>query len=138
MSFIEKTDLQKEIRLEELNQITRNDETIVAYAIDSAISEMKGYLSKYYNVTSIFSKTGTQRHNLLINFSIDIAIYIIVSNALPGQDLEDRRARYKRAIDWLKGVQKGEISTDLPEIESTESVDKRGAVGEHTKRNNYF
>lgn len=138
MAFIEKADLTKEIRLEELNAITRNDDTIIDYGIDAAISEIKGYLANNYNVSSIFSQTGSNRHGLLVNFAIDITIYIIVATALPGQDLEDRRARYKRAIDWLKGVAKGEIATDLPELVSDDSVSIRGAVGEHFKRNNYY
>jgi phage gp36-like protein len=137
--FVEKTDLIKEIRLEELNQITRNDDTLITYSCDVAISEMKSYLYPTYNVNSIFSATGTSRHPLLLNFGIDIAIYILVATALPGQDLEDRRARYKRAIDWLKGVNKGDISTDLPvgDLVSPNNI-KKGAVGEHKKRNNYF
>jgi len=139
MAFIEKTDLVKEIKLEELDQITRADDTIVAYGIDVAVSEMKSYLVPTYNVDYIFSQTGTNRHALLLNFGIDIAIYIIVASALPGQDLEDRRARYKRAIDWLKQVKNGDLSTDLPVAEITDPLTvKRGAIGEHKKRNNYF
>jgi len=138
MAFINDTDLQREIRAEEITQITRGDDTIAPFAIDAAIAEMKGYLSKFYNVDSIFSQTGTSRNTLLVNFAIDIAIYIIISTAPPGQNTEDRRARYKRAIDWLKGVSKGEIDTDLPVIIVTDSVNKRGAVGEHIKRNNNF
>ena len=138
MAFIDKADIEREIRAEELTQITRNDDTLVQFGIDAAIAEMKGYLSKFYNVDVIFSQTGASRNTLLVNFAIDIAIYILVSTALPGQNLEDRRARYKRAIDWLKGVSKGEIDTDLPVIPVTDSVNKRGAVGEHNKRENYY
>ncbi len=139
MTFISKTDLTKNIRLEELDQITREDDTIIAFGIDAAIAELRGYLAKAYNVSSIFSQTGTARHALLVNFAIDISIYIIISTALPGQDIEDRRARYKRAIDWCKGVQKGEIATDLPELEVTAAnTTSRGAFGEHVKRNNNF
>lgn len=139
MSFISKEDLTKNIRSEELDQITRFDDTIIEYGIDSAIAELRGYLAKSYNVSLIFSQTGASRHALLLNFAIDITIYIIISTAMPGQDLEDRRARYKRAVDWLKAVQKGEIATDLPEITVLASnATSRGAYGEHVKRNNEF
>lgn len=138
MAFILKTDILKEIRSEELIQITRNDDTIVNYAIDVAIMEMKSYLFGHFDVDAIFSKTGTERHALLVNFGCDIAIYIIISTALPGQDLEDRRARYKRAIDWLKQLQEGKISSDLPKFVTEQTTNSRGAIGEHNKRNNYY
>jgi len=139
MAFILKTDLYKAIKAEELAQITRGDDTIVNYGIDSAISEMKGYLAASFDIDSIFNQTGTSRHALLLNFGIDISIFVIVSQALPGQDLEDRKARYKRAVDWLKQVRSNEIKSDLPVLPDTSETEKtRGAIGEHTKRTNYY
>ena len=139
MAFILKTDILKAIRSEDLEQITRGDDTVVDYGIDVAISEITSYISEHYNTALIFSQTGTSRHALLLNFGVDIAVYIIVSAVLPGQDLEDRRARYKRALDWLKELNKGNIVSDLPKSTPPEdSPNTRGAVGTHTKRNNYY
>jgi len=138
MAFIEKTDILSKIRTEELQQITRGDDTIVKFGCDSAIAEMKSYLVAIFDTNAIFSKTGNNRHALLLDFGIDIAIYIIVSRALPGQDLEDRRLRYKRAVDWLKQLKKGEVNSDLPVLQYTDPKMKRGAVGKHIKRDNYF
>jgi phage gp36-like protein len=138
MAFLLKTDILKEIRSEELAQITRSDDTIINYSIDVSISEMKSYLTSHYDVNSIFAETGSNRHALLLNFGVDIAIYIMVSTALPGQDLEDRRARYKRAIDWLKQLSEGKVATDLPKLATTDTPNSRGSVGEHNKRNNYY
>ncbi len=135
--FITKSDIIKVIRPEELNVITRNDEALVQFGIDAAVGEMKSYLSKQFDLDKIFSQNGTERNPLLVNFAVDISIYIIISTATPGQDTEDRRARYKRAIDWLKMVKSGDISSDLPQMTSTIN-NIRGAVGEHSKRNNYF
>jgi phage gp36-like protein len=138
--FLEKSDLYKAIKAEELAQITRNDDTIVLYGMDAAIAEMKGYLVKHFQTDTIFAQTGTNRHGLLVNFGIDISIYIIVSSALPGQDLEDRRLRYKRAVDWLTQVRDGEILTDLPLVTFPADANKtsRGAYGAPDKRINYF
>ena len=141
MAFIEKTDLYSAIRQEELQQITRGDDALIYFAIDSATAEIKSYLSYgYFDVNFIFAQTGNNRNKLLMNYLIDITLYIMVSVALPGQDLEDRRARYKRAIDWLKSVKNGEIYTDLPKITVSEeaTAKPRGAVGKHDKRNNYY
>jgi phage gp36-like protein len=135
--FIDKTDIIKEIRTEELDVISRYDDTLVQFGIDAAIAEMKSYLARLFLVDLIFSQTGSNRHPLLVNFAVDIAIYVMVSTAQPGQDLEDRRARYKRAIDWLKQVKSGEITSDLPPV-TDNGLTIRGKVGEHTKRNNYY
>jgi len=139
MAFITEEDLISAIREEELNQLIREDAAASAFAIDAAIEEMKPYLQKYYNVDTIFAQTGDNRNKLLMNFAIDIAIYILISVALPGQDLEDRRARYKRAIDWLKQISKGEITANLPRTDTPEnSPNNRGFIGVHTKRENYY
>lgn len=136
--FIEKSDLLKAIRLEELNQITRNDDTLVLYGIDAAVAEAKSYLTNF-DTQTIFSRAGSQRNALLVNFCSDIAIYIITATSLVAQSSEERRMRYERAISWLKQVSKGEISADLPLIYiSEEGKTNRGAYGTPDKRDNYF
>ena len=138
--FIERIDLLNAIKDEELTQIIRGDDTIVSYGIEASIAEMQGYLAKHFDIDTIFSQTGSNRHGLLLNFGVDIAIYVIVASALPGQDLEDRRLRYERAIKWLEQVRDGEINTTLPKTEFDEDENKtsRGSYGVPPKRNNYF
>lgn len=135
--FISRQDLEKKIRPEELISITNDDEEVINHSISSAISEMKGYLKGRYDVETIFNATDNDRMPLLVGFACDITIYEIVSLALPGQDLEDRRARYKRAIDWLKQLSKGEIEADLPKLED-ENGNTESPFGftSQTKRNN--
>ena len=118
--FINKADIEKKIMAHELASITNEDDTIIDHSISAAIAEMKGYLKGRYDVEAIFSAADEERMPLLVGFACDISIYEIISLALPGQDLEDRRARYKRAIDWLKQLAKGEIEADLPKLEDEE------------------
>ncbi len=137
--FITKDDLYRAIRQEELEQITRGDDTMIQYAIDVAQKEIRSYLADRYDVDTIFAQTGQLRHTLLLNFAVDIAIYILVAVALPGQSLEDRRARYKRAIDWLKQVRIGSIPTDLPVLPINEqNKTPVGKLHANPKRNNYY
>lgn len=60
-------------------------------------------------------------------------------------DMELRRMRYERAVDWLKGVQLGNVTADLPPKEA--GPDTSGgknnplgdiAFGSNPKRSNHF
>ncbi len=111
--FITQEELKTHLYRENIDTISREDDSILQAAIDGAIAEAKGYLSAY-DREQIFSKTGEERNALLLIFIKDIAVwhFIVLCNA--GTELELREARYKSAIAWLKGVQKGDISPDLP------------------------
>jgi len=135
--FIQKEDLYKSIREHELDEITGNDDMLVKHAINSAISEVKVYLQKRYDTEAVFSVQGENRNSLIVSFTVDIALYEIVAIALPGQNLDDRRARYKRAIDYLKQVLDGNISPDLPE-QGNENYSEGESTGGNPARNNYF
>lgn len=145
--FITKDDIHTKIMPHELDSIIGLDNEIVLHAISSAISEIRGYLIGRYDTEAIFSKTGNNRHALLVSFACDIAVYEIVAIALPGQDLEDRRARYKRAIDWLKQLAAGIIQADLPLADGNGSTGENGtdinnrgpfAFSSQNKRRNSF
>lgn len=117
--FLTIEDLNTAIREEIMGEITREDDTIIEQCISAALGEMKGYLSNRFNVDTIFAQTGTNRDPLLLSFAKDIAVFNLSTLETPGIDLEDRRARYKRAIDWLKQVRDGEITTSLPVLSLT-------------------
>lgn len=138
MAFIDKTDIIKALHGEYLDEITRNDELIIKAGIDAAISEMKAYLANIYDVQLIFSATGNNRNALLVEFAVDIAIYNIVEIDRPGIDMEDRRARYKRAIDWLKQVRDGNLNADLPLLDNTEENKNPILYGSLSKRKNHY
>ncbi len=138
--FITKEDFNITIRPYEVDQITDGDDTIVDMAISAAIGEMKPYLFRY-DTDRIFSASGSERHSLLVRFAVDIAVFELVSIARPDQDLENRRALYKRAIDWLKQVKDEEMPVDLPLKEEEPDGEKLAGgilAGSHPQRPNYF
>lgn len=136
MAFIEKADLKLSILVDELDQIVREDDTIIDQAISAAEAEMRAYLYDSYDVDAIFSKIGDNRHQLLVKYCVDIAIWGIVAATQAGQDLEDRKSRYDRACAWLKMVRKMEDYADLPRRSATVQTHIR--YGSGTKRNNYY
>jgi len=134
--FIGKADLYIAILEDELEEIVRGDDTIVASAMHSAEAEMRTYLFDSFDVDVIFAKKGAERHALLVNLCADIAIYLLVARLQAGQYVDDRKARYDRAVSWLKMSAKTELYNDLPRREET--VQKHIIHGSNPKRVNYF
>ncbi|MBL7779942.1 MAG: DUF1320 family protein [Saprospiraceae bacterium] len=136
MPFILKSDLYTKILEDELNEITRADDTLITQAADSAVAEMRGYLFDTFDVDTIFSQTGENRHALLVDFGADITLYILVSRLQAGQSIDDRRERYERAKTWLRQASKTEFYNDLPRrIETKQTHISYGSL---PKRNNRF
>lgn len=85
-----------------------------ANAEAEAQEEISGYLRPTYDCTSIFAAEGDSRNRLIVMYTCDIALYHM-SAAMPQKmGSEIREERYKRAIEWLEGVQAGKIVPDLP------------------------
>lgn len=119
--FLTIQELSSHLRIENVYAIIRNDETIALAAIDGAIAEAKGYLTRY-DVDALFGATGDNRHKLLLIFVKDIAAWHLINIVNPNIDLKLRKERYERAIAWLKDVQAGIVQPDFPVVaESTDN-----------------
>lgn len=136
MAFIEKTDLYTKILEDELDEITRGDDSLILQAADSAVAEMRGYLFDTFEVDTIFSQTGENRHALLVDLGADITIYILVSRLQAGQSIDDRQQRYERAKTWLRQASKTEFYNDLPRRVETKQT--HISYGSLPKRSNRF
>lgn len=85
-----------------------------ANAEAEAQEEISGYLRPKYDCAAVFAAEDTQRNRLIVMYTCDIALYHM-SAAMPQKmGSEIREERYKRAIEWLEGVQAGKIIPDLP------------------------
>lgn len=136
MAFLAKADLYLSILQDELEEITREDDTLVTSALSAAEAEMKTYLFDSYDTEDIFGETGANRHPMLVRVGADIAIWFLVARVQAGQEMEDRKARYDRALAWLKAVQKSENYADLPRREATEET--KIVYGSNAKRENHY
>lgn len=136
MAFLAKSDLLLYILVDELDEITRGDDTLVLSAIMSAEAEARMYLYDSFDVDAIFSKTGEQRHALLVNLVADMAIYLLMARGQAGQDVEDRKDRYDRAKKFLTAAAKTEEYADLPRRVAT--VQNHISYGSNQKRSNYY
>lgn len=81
-----------------------------------AQEEISGYLRSRYDVEKVFSAIGEDRNQVIVMYMCDIALYHMVSWLPNRMGWDVREARYKRAIEWLTGVQAGKITPAIPTI----------------------
>lgn len=117
MAFITPEELKTHLYKENVDVISREDDTIITAAIDAAIQEAWGYLGSY-DRDKIFSAKGDERNPLLLIFVKDIAVWHFINLCNAGTELELRQDRYDRAVSWLRQVQKGEVTPCLPAIDN--------------------
>jgi len=135
--FIEKIDLLTIFQLRELEAISEGDDMVIDSMLYAAIDEMRAYLSDNFDIDTIFAKTGNDRNRMLVRIGCDIAAYHLIAADVAGQDREDRRERYDRALDWLKMVSKKTQYTDLEQaIEDDDNAEVN--YGSNKKRRNYY
>ena len=129
-NFIDLTDYDASIHKEILDSLLRQgtadyDPQIVEICEDRAVSEMRSYLNKKYDCNKIFEARGAGRHALVLMFAVDIAIYHIFCQHNPYKMSKIRQDRYDRAIEWLKGVMRGDVTIDgAPPLPADELEDK--------------
>lgn len=125
-AFINIEDYDASIHREILDSLLRADSEnydpqIIEICEDRAIAEMTSYLNKTYDVNAIFSATGSERNALILMFALDITIYHIFCQHNPYKISQIRQDRYERAVEWLKGVMKGDITiADVPRLPEEE------------------
>lgn len=131
--FITIDDLKTHVYQYQVQQISENDSDIVLRAIATAEEEVKSYFytnakKEYldgrlrYDAEAIFSKQGAERHPLILNAVITVTVWHFVSLAHPDIIHEQAKERYDRIIDYLKKINKGEVSLgNLPLLQQVES-----------------
>ena len=105
--FLSNTDYQVMIGERAFDLIQQSDEDNLRHAEEMAQEEMAGYLRPRYDVGRIFARRGTERNMQIVMFLCDITLYHLVSWLPQKMGYEIREIRYRRAIEWLQGVQSG-------------------------------
>lgn len=81
-----------------------------------ALSRIAAALRGRYDVDATFAREGDERDAELVGCATDIALYHMCCS-LPGKmGYEVREKRYKDALDYLKEIQAGRITPDIPTI----------------------
>ena len=123
--FLTKEELKSAIYNYQIEQITELDDDIIFMAITAATDEAKSYLRPNkkkewmdgranYDVDAVFNATGSDRNSLLMEMVKSMSVWYILRLCNVDMLYENLKDRYDRAIDWLKKVNKGDITLDLP------------------------
>jgi phage gp36-like protein len=113
MAFLTKADFATHIYAEIIDEITRNNDTIVTKAINNAVSEMKAYLNRY-DFVLLFGDASAFSDEYLKSIGKDIACWHLLKLVNPNINLELFRTAYEDAIKFLKLVMKGEADPAWP------------------------
>lgn len=114
MTFLTTDDFKAVCDTQTLTVINQDDTDNLDRAERYAIEEVSSYLRTRYDVATAFSKAGTQRNGYLVMIVADVALYHLVSWLPKRIGFEIRETRYNQAIAWLKDVQSGKATPDLP------------------------
>ena len=124
--FVTEEDYKVVIGDTALKVISQVSEENIASAEAEAREEIAGYLRPKYDCEAVFSAKGNDRNRLIVMYTCDIALYHMSASVPQKMGSEIREERYKRAIDWLKGVRTGEIIPDLPLAVDSDGVPTGG------------
>ncbi|MCQ2298734.1 MAG: DUF1320 domain-containing protein [Bacteroidales bacterium] len=114
MNFLSIDDFKTVCDHQTLTVIDQNDSSNLDRAESYAIEEVASYLRTRYDVSATFSKSGDQRNGYLVMIVADVALYHLVSWLPKRIGFDTRETRYNQAITWLKDVQSGKATPDLP------------------------
>ncbi len=127
MSYITQQDYSAICSVHELDVFQQSDPSIRGRAERAAMEEAAGYLRSRYDIEKIYSQEGDARNAQLVQVIASLSLYQMAFQ-LPGKTaFSQRQIQYENAISWLKGVQKGSISPNLPLIGSGSSAVGGGA-----------
>lgn len=125
-------DLKTHLYQYQSQEISEGDDDILLRAVAAAEEEVRAYFyinhkkefldgRLHYDVDKIFSATGVERNPLILNLVVTVAVWHLMVLSNPDIIHEIIKDRYDRAIDWLKKLNKGEISLgNLPLLKNNE------------------
>jgi hypothetical protein len=151
MAFIEVEEMKTVMYDYQMDAITENDDSIILMGIETAVEQVKSFFTPngqheyrdgrlIYDATLIFGSTGTDRNPLIISIVKTVAEYWILQLCNADIVYQQVKERYDRNMEWLKKLQKGEVSmSSLPTIDPFDETTNPNAptlyYGSRTKFN---
>ena len=106
----------------EFKLITQNDD-IRLTAEAAAMEQIASYLRHRYDTDRAFAAVGPDRNSMLVQCAVNISLWLMV-NRLPQNKVHERReCLYNDSIKWLRDIQAGKASPDLPLYQSPDGSD---------------
>lgn len=136
MPFITKEDFTTHIYEENIDVISREDDTKLLDAIDTAILKARRSLSRY-DVDQVFEAEDKAPYAELITYIKDIAKYHFIGICNVNIDYAIAKERFNTAVAELKSIQNGPDIPDWPlKADNAETLFRSGSS--NPKFNHYF
>ncbi|MEG1936988.1 MAG: phage protein Gp36 family protein [Rikenellaceae bacterium] len=119
--FINKYDLKSVVELYQIEEYTGGDDVHLDMAINTAIEEVRGYLSRY-DTDKIFSASGSQRSPLVLEITKIVTLYYMAQKCNVDIVFENVKSRYDNAIKKLLDINKGVLNPGFPTIKNTDGT----------------
>lgn len=118
--YIERTDYISKIRDKRLEQLIDSTPSILDNEEETAIQVISDALHSKYDVTAIFAKRGTNRDKQVVRWACTLVMYYIYAR-IPDKLIPERIENdYDETIAYLKALEEGKRSTQLPRLEDAE------------------
>lgn len=129
MAFVEIEEMKTVMYDYQLDQITEGDDTIIQMGIETAIEEVRSYLTPngrhenrdgrlIYDTDAIFAAIGTDRNPLILAITKTCAEWWITQLCNADIVYEQIKERYDRATKWLTQLRKGDVNiSTLPQLD---------------------
>lgn len=141
MPYLDQSMLKTHLYEEIQSEIVQADNTILNNGTDTALDEVRGYLSKY-DFDAEMALPEADRNKKLLSVCKDVAVWHIIRLANPNIEIEFRRILYEDAMKWLRDVQKGQIVLNIPlpvaNTSNTGSTSGTVVWSSNSKRKNQF
>ena len=139
MALLTKTDLTPPIYQEIIDEITRDDDSIVDKAIANGEGEAKSYLNRYNKAVMFDAAFDDEFFRGLVK---DITCWHLIKLANPNVDMALFRTAYEDARRHFEKVQNGSIDPEWPlrENDANTPIDDAGTIewSSNTKRTNHY
>ena len=99
---------------DELDILTRSEPETRQKAERVAMEEVASYLRPRYDTDKAFAAEGDQRNAMLVQVTVNIALYYLAHWLPQNLALDGRQELYDNAIAWLTRVSKGGSMPNLP------------------------
>lgn len=119
--FITKHDLMSVMELYQIEEYTGGDDALFEAAVNTAIEEVKGYLSRY-DTTKIFNTAASDRSPLVLEITKIVALYYMVQKCNVDIVFEHVNSRYDNAIRKLLDINKGILNPELPTLKNPDGT----------------
>ncbi len=123
MDFLTENDFKAVCDNQALEVIHQSDTDNLARAEKYAIEEVSSYLRSRYDMAQAFAAQDAALNAQLVMITCDIALYHLVAWLPARIGFDVRETRYKSALAWLRDVQAGKSSPDLPLLTDEDGKD---------------